>query len=73
MTATRWVLTAAAAGALSALDWLAHPHGETWWHHMPGFDLVYGVVGCVVIVIASKALGTMWVQRPERFYEDPEE
>ncbi len=73
MTATRWALTAAAAAAVSALDLLAHPHGESWWHRMLGFDLVYGVVGCVAIVVASKALGKMWLQRPERFYEDTEE
>ena len=73
MSATRWALTAAGAVALSALDLLAHPHGETWWHSIPGFDLVYGVVGCVAIVVASKALGKMWLQRPERFYEDTEE
>ena len=72
MTATRWVLLAAVAAAVSALDLLAHPHGETWWHLVPGFDLVYGVVGCVVIVVGSKALGKIWVQRPERFYKDTE-
>ena len=73
MSATRWVLIAAATAFVSGLDLLAYPHGETWWHHMLGFDLIYGVVGCVVIVVASKALGSMGVQRPERFYEDTEE
>ena len=73
MTAARAALIAAMAAATVALDLLAHPHGETWWHHQPGFDLIYGFVGCVAIVIASKALGKAWLQRRERFYEGTEE
>ncbi|MDP6579669.1 MAG: hypothetical protein QF681_03350 [Vicinamibacterales bacterium] len=73
MTAVRWALAAMlAAAVVSGLDLLAHPHGEAWWHHLPGFDLVYGFVGCVAIVVGSKALGKVWLQRPERFYEDRE-
>lgn len=36
-----------------------------WWHRSPAFHAVYGVVGCVLIVVASKALGKAWLQRPE--------
>ncbi len=71
MTAARGVLIAAAAAGTAALDLLAHPHGETWWHQVPGFDLVYGFLGCVAIVIVSKALGKAWLQRRERYYEGP--
>lgn len=42
MTAGRGALIATAAAATGALDLLAHPHGDTWWHHLAGFDLVYG-------------------------------
>ena len=45
-------------------------HGDHWWHHVPGFDLGYGFVGCVAIVLISKKLGAVWLQRPETFYED---
>jgi len=36
-----------------------------WWHRAPAFHAVYGVVGCVLIVVVSKALGKVWLQRPE--------
>lgn len=62
-----------AAAAAAAVDLFAHPHGETWWHHVPGFDLVYGFLGCVAIVVGSKMLGRAWLQRGERFYEAREE
>ena len=61
------------AAATVALDLLAHPHGDTWWHHTPGFDLVFGFVGCVVIVVVSKALGKAALQRPERAAADSDD
>jgi hypothetical protein len=60
------------AAVTVSLDLLAHPHGETWWHHAPGFDLVFGFVGCAVIVLVSKALGKAGLQRPERGDDDVE-
>ena len=46
-------------------------HGHHWWHVLPGFDLLYGFVGCVAIVLISKAVGSRWLERPETYYEDP--
>ncbi len=69
MTVGRGLLIAVTVIAAAALDFLGHPHGETWWHHLPGFDLIFGLVGCAVIVFVSKALGKSWLQRRERFYE----
>ena len=73
MTLARTVLVGAAAVGTVALDLLAHPHGETWWHHLAGFDLVYGFLGCAAIVSVSKALGKAGLQRRERFYEGTKE
>ncbi|HSF15325.1 MAG TPA: hypothetical protein VLK65_07215 [Vicinamibacteria bacterium] len=49
---------------------LAHP--EFPWHRFPSFDFVYGVVGCAVIVLASKWLGHAFLQRDESYYEKDE-
>ncbi len=73
MTTGPRLLLAAIVTAVAALDVLAHPHGETWWHHLPGFDLIFGLVGCAIIVTVSKALGKAWLQHRERFYEGPGE
>lgn len=58
-------LLLAMAGAV-VLEWaLVRPAAELpWWHGTPGVQAVYGVVGCVAIVLVSKWLGR-WLQRPE--------
>lgn len=35
------------------------------WHHLPGLNAVIGLVSCIVVVLASKALGAAGLQRPE--------
>ena len=53
-----------------ALDLLADPHSDGWWHQLPGFDLFFGFLGCAGIVTVSKVLGKVWLQREEGFYDD---
>ena len=45
-------------------------HGGGVWHHIPLFDFVFGAASCWIIVVASKALGHSWLQRPEGHYDD---
>ena len=54
-------------GALSVLleVFLRHEGHGPWWHFLPGFDLAFGLIGCVVLVLAAKAIGQIWLQRPE--------
>ncbi len=56
----------AAVGFDVVFPYYSHP--ESWWHTTPGFDLVYGLVGCAAIVLFSKWLGTH-VSRPEDYYD----
>lgn len=35
------------------------------WHHVPGYAALIGLVGCIVVVQLSKALGSWLLQRPE--------
>jgi hypothetical protein len=68
-----------AAGALTvalllgvvAEGLLARPNPDLpWWHGTPGVWAVFGVVGCLAIVLASKWLGRVWLQRPDAERED---
>lgn len=36
---------------------------------VPGLFAVYGLVGCIVIIVASKWLGHALLQRREEYYE----
>ena len=55
------------AGILAILFLHLHPH--FWWEEIPVFSAVYGFVGCVFIIVASKALGHHWLQKEEDYYE----
>lgn len=57
---------------LVAVEWSPwhEPHGAHWWHQFAGFELGYGFLGCVVIVIVSKTFGSAVLQRGEKYYED---
>ena len=65
MTRPRWIASGAAVSLLAVEIVGAHPHSLLWWHGVPAFDLVYGLAGCVAIVLGSKFLGSVWLQRPE--------
>jgi len=47
-----------------------HSHeGAPWWHEVPLFYSVYGVVGCMTIVIVSKKFGKWFLQKKEDYYD----
>lgn len=46
-----------------------HPHAYFWWEEIPVFSAVYGFIGCIVIIVASKAIGHFWLQKEEDYYE----
>ena len=66
-----WVVTAILVVVSAVLDIaLRHyAHGEFWWHTVPAFDLVYGFLGCGVIVFFSKWFGHKFLMRSEDYYE----
>lgn len=69
-----WVAGAVVAAATVALE-LAFRHAAhpiLFWHAVPAFDLVFGFLGCALIVVVSKALGRAWLQRPEDGYGEDE-
>jgi len=44
-------------------------HGHAW-DSIPAFYAIYGFVGCVLIIVISKALGKGALQKPEDYYDD---
>jgi hypothetical protein len=43
---------------------------EHWWSVIPGFYIILGFIGCVLIIVLSKAYGKFLVQRREDYYFD---
>jgi len=53
---------------------LAHhePAPGHWWDGVAGFYAVYGLVGCILVVVGSRLLGKMVLERREDYYEAAE-
>jgi hypothetical protein len=48
---------------------ISHEHVHFWWEKIPAFDAIFGFLGCIVIVLVSKALGHHWIQKDEDYYD----
>ena len=46
-----------------------HTHIYFFWETLPVFSAVYGFIGCIVIIVGSKAIGHYWLQKKEDYYE----
>lgn len=44
-------------------------HAELPWHRVAGFDIAFGLGGCIAIIVGSKWLGKHFLQRSEDYYE----
>jgi len=49
------------------------PHLFFSWQSLPIFPALYGFVGCVIIILGSKALGHFWLMKKEDYYETPKQ
>lgn len=45
----------------------AHPH--FWWQKIPVFDVAFGFLGCVFIILISKWIGHRWLMKEEDYYD----
>jgi len=48
---------------------LVHPQVHFSWQSVPFFSALYGFVGCIMIILGSKALGHYWLQKEEDYYK----
>lgn len=65
-----WILLAVPVAGSLALQLFGpeHPHPKPW-DGIPLFYGAFGFVGCVLIILVSKALGKAFLQKPEDYYE----
>lgn len=52
-----------------AADFVVHRHIDHPWEALPGFHAVYGLVACVVLVLAARELRRI-IMRREDHYDD---
>lgn len=41
-----------------------------FWEKLPIFSAVFGFLGCIIIIFVSKAIGKIWLQKEEDYYEN---
>ncbi len=41
-----------------------------FWERVPIFEAASGFLGCLLIIIVSKALGHLFIQKREDYYDD---
>ncbi len=58
-----------AASVLAGVLVHSHEHAAFLWQEIPGFSAIYGFIGCILIIVVSKALGHHWLQKGEDYYE----
>lgn len=54
---------------LVLLDLSVEKHPHYGWEKLFGAYALYGFFSCVIIVIFSKLLGKLWLQKPEDYYD----
>ena len=47
-------------------------HGP-WWHELIGFDVIFGAMGCLFLIVGAKTLGKEFLQRSDNYYAGGEE
>lgn len=70
MKTIHWILLGLVTVASLILQYFGppHPHPHAW-DAIPLFYCFFGFVGCILIIVVSKALGKAWLQKEEDYYE----
>ena len=65
------ILCSLIIGSLLAEKMFIHDenHVSDIWQFIPGFHLIIGFVGCLLIIIVSKFLGKIILQKRENYYD----
>jgi len=70
MRTYHWILLIILTLATVVLSYVgkspSHPHP---WDRIPLFYAAFGFVGCVLIIVVSKAIGKAFLQKEENYYE----
>jgi hypothetical protein len=65
-----WLMLALMAALVVADLLIPAAYQRFPWDRIGGFGALYGFVSCVLIIVVSKALGTLLLYRPEDYYDD---
>lgn len=47
----------------------AHPHGQAFWDLIPGFDLLFGLLGSFLLIVVAKGILGPVFQKDTKYYD----
>ena len=65
-----WIVAGVVGVLAIALSFVPFEKHGGFWEFIPGWWAVFGGLGCAVIVLVSKWLGAVLLQKPENWYEE---
>lgn len=72
MKTWHWIALGILTGVSVVLE-LSYPtdaeHHEFWWSSIPLFYMLYGFVGCVLLIVVAKWFGKVLLQKKEDYYD----
>jgi hypothetical protein len=67
----RYVIYAVILAAVLLLGFVVHPERtDHLWEHIPIWEAAFGFLGCLLIIFVSKALGHLFIQKKEDYYDE---
>jgi len=65
------LLVAIGIAIVLILGFLVHSEHEAhhFWDKIPFFEGIFGFIGCVVLIIFSKGIGHLFLEREEDYYD----
>ena len=44
-------------------------HVQHWWSGVPAFYILFGFIGCVLLIVVAKILGKLFLLKKEDYYD----
>jgi hypothetical protein len=54
---------------VAEFGFLSHSSHGHWWNHIPGFYALWGFIGSVGLILISRLVGRVLIQKKEDFYD----
>jgi hypothetical protein len=53
------------------LEFTSHHDGghHHWWNTIPAFWILFGFIGCLILILVAKILGKLLLNRKEDYYD----
>ncbi len=65
----KWLVYAAGVVLIVADFFIERHHPYFPWDHVPGFNAAYGIGAVLVIIFFARALGGLFIQQREDYYD----